>query len=316
MPTVPRLLRAFALAVPLCVAIGCNDDDNGGGPDPTLLVEATLAGNGGIVVVTDGGVAVTGADVTLNGTAGAAGGAAGEYTVALAPPVAAGGALTLEVTDGASVVQGAGTVPEAPVITAPTDGATVTLGDDLDVTWTATADPDGWLVTAVSGGSTVTASTADGTLRGITIAGASLTGGDWTISVYAVDEGLVSGDAEAGSTMEVRAAAAASPVVTVGTPLRLIRGADRGPQFNHVSLSLAGAIMTGTTVTVKGEAAIPPAANLRTFTIPGGTFPPGASTTSVFSEEDGTFTGVAVDAGSRMSIRGEQGPFPELAITS
>ena len=57
------------------------------------------------------------------------------------------------------------------------------------------------------------------------------------------------------------------------------------------------------------------AGNLRTFTIPGGTLTPGAYTISVFSYEDGTFTGVAVDAGSRMSIRGSQGPFPGITIT-
>lgn len=256
MTTVPRLLRPFALAVPLFLALGCNDDDdNGGGPDITLLVEAVLSGNGGVVVVTDGGVAVTGADVTLNGTAGVAGAIDGEYDVALAPPVAAGGALTLDVSDGVAVVQGTGIVPEAPVITAPLDGADVAVGADVEVTWTATADPDGWLVTAVSGGSTVTAESADGALRAITIAGASLAAGDWVISVHAVNDGLVSGDTEAGSAMEVRAAAAASPTVSVVAPV-LVVGGSMGPEFNHVGISQGGASVDGATVTVNGEAAL------------------------------------------------------------
>ncbi len=255
MTTAPRFLRAFALAVPLFLALGCNnDDDNGGGPDPTLLVEAALAGNGGIVVVTDGGVAVTGADVTLNGTAGVAGATDGEYTVTLVPPVASGGALTLDVSDGVSVVQGTGTVPEAPVITAPLDGADVAVGADVEVTWTSTADPDGWRLVATSGGSTVTAESGDGAIRTLTIGGASLAAGDWVITVSAIDDGLVTGDVEAGSSMEIRAAAAASPTISVVAPV-LVTGNDMGEQDQSIQIQQGGLPVDGATVTVNTEAA-------------------------------------------------------------
>ncbi len=252
--TTPKLLRAFALALPLLLALGCDDDDNAGGPDATLKVEATVAGNGGIVVVTDGGVGVTGADVTLNGAAGVAGATAGEYTVTLAPPVAAGGALTLDVSDGDAAVQGTGTVPEAPVITAPLDGADVAGGADVEVTWTSTADPDGWLLVATSGGSTVTAETADGALRTLTIAGASLAAGDWVVNLYAVDDGVVTGDVEAGSTMEVRAAATTSPTISVVAPVT-VTGNDMGDQDQSIRIEQGGAVVDGATVTVNGEAA-------------------------------------------------------------
>lgn len=250
-----KLFRAFALAIPFLFAAACDDDDNGGGPDPSLLVEAVLDGNGGIVVVTDGGVAVTGADVTLNGTAGVAGATDGEYTVTLAPPVAAGGALTLDVTDGVAVVQGTGTVPEAPVITAPLDGADAAVGADVEVTWTSTADPDGWLVTAVSGGTTVTVESADGALRALTLPGASLAAGDWEVQVYAVDDGALTGDTEAGSTMAVRGGAATNPTISVVAPV-LVVGSSMGPEFNHIGISQGGSTVDGATVTVNGEAAL------------------------------------------------------------
>lgn len=250
-----KLLRALALAVPFLFAAACDDDDdNGGGPDPSLLVEAVLDGNGGIVVVTDGGVAVTGADVTLNGTAGVAGATDGEYTVTLAPPVAAGGALTLDVTDGVAAVQGTGTVPEAPVITAPLDGADVAVAADVEVTWTSTADPDGWLVTAVSGGTTVTVESADGALRALTLPGASLAAGDWEVQVYAVDDGALTGDTEAGSTMAVRAAAATNPTISVVAPV-LVTGNDMSEQDQSIRIEQSGAVVNGATVTVNGEAA-------------------------------------------------------------
>ncbi len=252
-----KLLRAAVLAVPFLLAVGCDDDDddNGSGPTATVLVAAVLDGNGGTVVVTDGGTAVAGADVSLNGTAGVAGATDGEYTVTLAAPVAAGGALTLDVTDGVAVVQGTGTVPEAPVFTAPTDGAVVAAGADVEVTWTSTADPDGWALVATSGGSTVTVETADGALRALTLTGASLAAGDWEINLYAVNDGLVTGDTETGSTMAVRAAGAANPAITVVEPV-LVVGSDMGPEFNHVGVSQGGATVDGATVTVNGEAAL------------------------------------------------------------
>jgi hypothetical protein len=249
-----RFLRALALAVPFLLAVGCSDDENGG-PSSTVLVDAVLAGNGGIIVVTDGAAAVTGADVTLNGTAATAGATDGEYTVALAPPVAAGGALTLDVTDGVAIVQGTGTVPEAPVFTAPLDGADVPVGADVEVTWTSTANPDGWALVATSGGSTVTVETADGALRTLNIGGASLAAGDWEVNLYAVNDGLLTGDTEPGSTMAIRSAAAANPTISVVPPV-LVTGSAMGPEANSIEISQGGATLNGATVTVNGEAAL------------------------------------------------------------
>ena len=118
MPTRRTWLLAAALTAPLLFTLACDDDDdNGTGPDATLQVVAGLTNVGGSVAVSDGGTAVDGATVTLNGTAATPGGAAGAYDLVLPATVAAGGALTLDVASGSAVVQGTGTVPEAAVIT-------------------------------------------------------------------------------------------------------------------------------------------------------------------------------------------------------
>jgi hypothetical protein len=397
----PRLppFRATALAVSLCLALACGDGDNGTGPDVRALVEAVLQAGGGTVVITDDGVAVTGADVSVNGTAGAPGATAGEYAIALAPPVATGGALTLDVVAGEIEIQGTGTVPEAGEVTDPADAALFDPAEEIVVNWFATASPDRWTVDA-DGPTLETFAVADGAARTFTIPAGSLAEGAWEIRVTAYDDGDLTGDTEAGSTMVTTAVSAANPTVTVGTPLLLIRGSDMGPIFNHVSLTLDGALVDGATVTVNGEAATqafagdnyhvqlttpvpvgdpldlsvtvgaigytatgnvpePPdvtapadaamfaaadpiqvdwtatvdpdrfaifvdgptglvnteiAGNLRTFTIPGGTFTPGDYTISVFTYEDGQFTGT-VHPESRMSIRGELGPFPQITVT-
>ena len=393
-------ILAAALVAPLALAVGCDDDDdNGTGPTATALVEAVLDGSGGVVTVTDGGVAVTGATVSLNGTAAVPGAADGDYDVTLAAPVAAGGAMTLDVSDGEVVIQGTGTVPETPVITAPVNAASFDPADPIDVTWTSTADPAGFVVEAVGATTETFPVAGGGSVRTHTIPAGTLADGDWTIRVRAANVGILTGDTEAGSTMEIGADAASPPTITVGTPLLLITGADMGPEVNDVTLTLSGATVDGATVTVNGEAAVqaapggpysvtlaapvavggeldldvtvgadvyqglgnvpePPvvtapadaavfvvadaiqvdwtstadpdrfavivdgvtdyefldiAGNLRTFTIPAASLAAGTYTVSVFSYEDGVFTGPA-HANSRMNIRGELGPFPEITV--
>jgi hypothetical protein len=394
-----QILRAAALAVPLFFAVGCDDDDDNGGPSgETLLVAASMGAQNQTVVLTNGGAVEDGATVTVNGTA-ATEAPAGTYNVTLAAPVVAGDALTLDVTSGTASIDGAGTLPESAVITAPANAAVIASGGEVVVTWTAATDPDRWVVDA-TGPTVESYDVADGAARTFTIAAGELADADWVIRVRAYNDADLVGDLEAGSSMAIVADPVATPTITVGTPLLLITGGDMGPEFNHVGLTLGGLSVDGATVTVNGEAALqaapgdqyhvtlaapvavgdpldldvtvgadvyqglgnvpePPvvtapadaavfvvadaiqvdwtstadpdrfaifvdgptdfqnleiAGNLRTFTIPGGTFTAGAYTISVFSYEDGVFTGVAVDATSRMSIRGEQGPFPAITI--
>ena len=394
---------AAALALPLVITLGCDDDDDETGPDGTARVIATLDANGGTVVVTegDGGGPVSGATVALNGYAATAGAAAGEYDIALPAPVVAGGTMTLDVSDGEFVIQGTGTVPETPVITAPADAANFLPTEVITVDWTSTTDPTGFVVVAEGATTEVFPVAGGGAARSHTIPSGTLAEGAWTIRVRAANLGGFIGDTEAGSEMEIGAEAATPPGITVGPPLLRIQGSDMGPMFNHVSLTLGGVTVDGATVTVNGETATqnapgdsyhvtfggpvavggqldldvtvgaqayeglgnvpePPAVTapadaasfavaapiqvdwtsttdpdrfaifvdgpvnyqnleiagtLRTFTIPGGTLStPGSYSISVFSYEDGAFTG-PVHPESRMSIRGELGPFPEITVT-
>jgi hypothetical protein len=393
-------ILAAVLAIPLILTLGCDDDETG--PDGTARVVATLDSDGGTVVVTegDGGGPVSGATVALNGTAATPGASAGEYDVVLPAPVAAGGTMTLDVSNDEFVIQGTGTVPETPVITAPADDASFLPTEAIDVAWTSTSDPTGFVVVAEGATTEVFPVAGGGAARAHTIPSGTLANGDWIIRVRAANLGGFIGDTEAGSEMEIGAEAATPPEIRVGPALLRIQGSDMGPMFNHVSLTLAGSTVDGATVTVNGEAATqnapndsyhvtlaapvavggqldldvtvgadvyqglgnvpePPvvtapadaasfaaaapiqvdwtstadpdrfaifvdgpvnfqeleiAGNLRTFTIPGGTFTAGSYTISVFSYEDGVFTGPA-DPASRMSIRGELGPFPEITVT-
>ncbi|HJS46609.1 MAG TPA: hypothetical protein VJ773_01345 [Gemmatimonadales bacterium] len=254
MPTRRTWLFTAALAAPLLFTLGCDDDDDDGtGPDATLQVVAGLSDAGGTVDVSDGGTAVDGATVTLNGTAATPSGTAGEYDLVLAAPVPAGGALTLDVSSGGAVVQGTGTVPEAAVITAPTDASTFDAGSDIEVTWTATASPDRWVVDAEGPVATQTFPVADGAARTFTIPGGSLADGAWEIEVIAVDDGGYTGDTEAGSTLEVQVRPAVAPSLTIA-PTLLVRGSAMGPEFQNVLVSQGGTTVDGAAVTVNGTA--------------------------------------------------------------
>lgn len=247
-----RILRVAAAAAVL-LAPACDDDDDGG-PDLTLRVEGSFQGNGGVVVVTDGGVGVTGAGVMLNGTAAVAGGAAGEYEVTLGAPVAAGGDLTLEVTDAGAVVLGTATVPATPAITAPTQDEVFTTTEGIEVTWTSATDPDRWVVEA-SDGTVELFDVADGAARAFTIPGGSLAADVWEIRVIAYNDGVVSGDIEAGSTMEVLAAVTTSPTVIVVEPVRVQTIAFTGAG-GSIAITVNGVVVDGAAVAVNGVPAV------------------------------------------------------------
>ena len=254
MPARRTWLLAAALAAPLLFTLACDDDDDDGtGPDATLQVVADLSNTGGSVAVSDGGTAVDGATVTLNGTAATPGGAAGEYDLVLPATVPAGGALTLDVSSGGAVVQGTGTVPEAPVITAPAEASTFDAGSDIEVTWTATASPDRWVVDAEGPVATQSFPVNDGAARSFTIPGGSLSDGAYAIQVIAVDDGGYTGDSEAGSTLEVRVQPAVAPTLTIA-PTLLVLGSAMGPEFQNVIVSQGGTVADGATVTVNGTA--------------------------------------------------------------
>lgn len=250
-------ILAAALALPLALTLACDDDDDTG-PDGAARVEASLDGGGGTVLVTegDGGGPVTDATVELNGTAATPGAAAGEYDIDLPAPVAGGGTLTLDVSNAEFVIQGTGIVPETPVITGPADAANFLPTEAIDVAWSSTSDPAGFVVAAEGGTTEVFPVPGGGAARTFTIPAGTLAEGTWTIRVRASNLGGFVGDTEGGSDMEIGAEAGSPPLISVGPDLLLIRGQDMGPVSNHVALLLDGVVVDGATVTVNGEAAV------------------------------------------------------------
>ena len=242
-----------AVAAPLLLSLACDDDETG--PDADAQVVAVLNAQYGMVTLTDGGSGVSGATVELNGMAATPGPFAGSYDLALPAPVPAGGTLTLDVSNGEFVIQGTGTVPEAPgAVAVP---ATLLATDPIEVTWTSTSDPTGFEVVAEDGStSEVFPVAGGGAARAHAIPAGTLANGDWTISVAAINLGGFTGDAEAGSEMRVRAFAGGQEI-TIGPALLLINGA-MSPVGNHVILRLrpGEAVVDGASVRVNGEAAI------------------------------------------------------------
>ena len=216
-------LRAVPLALPILFALACNDDNGGGPSGETFLVQgADMGAQLQNITVSNDGAPVSGATVTVNGEA-ATPGAAGEYAVTLAAPVAAGGALNLEVEASGETITATGIVPEAPAVTAPADAAVVLTTDAIDVTWTSTTDPDRFVVLAV--GATTELFDAAGTARAFSIPAGELAAGDWEIRVFAYNDGDFTGPTEAGSAMNIRGEAAAYPSVTFVVPV-LVQGTD------------------------------------------------------------------------------------------
>jgi hypothetical protein len=245
-------LRAATVALPLLIGVACGDDDSGPTTETFLVQGADMGAQVQNIVVTNGGNPVSGATVTVNGEA-ATPGAAGEYAVTLAAPVAAGGALNLEVGASGETITATGNVPEAPAVTAPADAAEFVTNAAIDVTWTSTTDPDRFVVLAV--GATTETFDAAGTARAFSIPADELAAGEWEIRVYAYNDGDFTGPTEAESAMNIRGEAATYPSVTIIAPV-LVQGTDMSGFGSNISIRQGGPVVDGATVTVNGEVAL------------------------------------------------------------
>jgi hypothetical protein len=93
------------------------------------------------VLLTNDGTAVTNASVSVNGTTANLG-ADSKYHATLPSTVPVGGRLFVDVGSGPFAIHGLGRVPEAPVITAPADGASFAPAQPIPVTWTSATNPE------------------------------------------------------------------------------------------------------------------------------------------------------------------------------
>ena len=158
------------------------------------------------VSVQQAGIPLSDATVTVNGVplTYAVGSYVGSYedgyySGALASVLANGQLITLEVTRGASIVTAIGSIPETPLVTAPQDGATFGVSDDIPVSWTATTDPDRFAVIAEwscgTGCGTGTRFDVPGAARTFTIRASGIPSGQTIVlQVFAYNDGTFSGD--------------------------------------------------------------------------------------------------------------------------
>ena len=243
-------LRALPIALPILLTLACGDDNSSPTTETFRVEGADMGAQLQNIVVTNDGNPVSGATVTVNGEA-ATPGAAGEYAVTLAAPVAAGSALNLQVEASGETITATGNVPEAPAVTAPADAAVIGSADAIDVTWTSATDPDRFVVLAV--GATTETYDAAGTARAFSIPAGTLAVGDREIRVYAYNDGDFTGPIESPSAMNIRGEAAAYPSVTIVGAV-LVQGTDMSGGNQNVMIHQGGTVVDGATVTVNTEA--------------------------------------------------------------
>jgi hypothetical protein len=160
------------------------------------------------VALSRGGAPVSGAQVSVNGTA-LSETSTGFYYGKLPATVPVGAGITIEVHAGNQTVTGTAIVPQTPVLTAPTAGSSVHPGTALSFTWTDSADPDefeaGITYTVGSGGTSQETAVA-GSARSASVATAAIPASATNLNGYlfAYANGTFSGDADPGSRMHVR----------------------------------------------------------------------------------------------------------------
>ncbi len=149
---------------------------------------------------------VPGLTVTVNGTPLPETGG-NRYYDRLPSVLAAGDTLDLNVSGTLGSVTATGDIPEAPILTAPADGATVPSGTAVTITWESTTDPDGFTLFLEdnAGGPPFWAPFLPGTARSHTFPAGTLASGlELNVMLTGVEAGTFSGDFAPGSTMGIR----------------------------------------------------------------------------------------------------------------
>lgn len=135
------------------VALGCDEDGVTTPPVPDdppaqlLIMGGDMGAQFQNLTITRRGRAVTDAVVTVSGVTIPHSGD-GLYEGQLPGPLPAGSPFSLQVSAGRASVQGAGNVPEAPLLTAPETGTIFASTDSITVAWTSTTNPDRFVVVA------------------------------------------------------------------------------------------------------------------------------------------------------------------------
>lgn len=236
------------------------------------------------------------------------------YSGELATPVDAGGTLSLEVSRGGLTVSGSGRVPEAPAVTAPDSGTYVSSGEDLVVRWTSATSPDTFVVFAQwSCGhdcGTGASFEAPGSARTLTLPAGALPVGPVELTVYAYNDGQLTGDYAPPSSyagMNIRGESQGVALTVGTTPGRSVSGVVSGLVSSAGALLELACLDTPTrTVTAAQDGAyafdgLPPVSCTLTPRGDGYSFdPPGV----VLPATSGDRTGVSFLARGLLQVRG------------
>ena len=192
------------------------------------------------------GQVVEDAVVRVNGDVVPFASATGIYPGSLSSAFSPGDTVLLEVESAGAKVTGTGLLPEPPVLTSPASGAYFSSRDDVVVSWTSATSPDSFTVAATwsckplcGTGSTFE---APGSARSLTIPAGSLPLGDIGLSVFACNDGVLSGDYEpAGSHpgMNIRSGSLGIELTEGAEPARNVSGAVSGATSSGVTLHLS-----------------------------------------------------------------------------
>jgi hypothetical protein len=139
----------------------------------------------------------------------------GYYSGELPTAVPAGSTLQLRVTVGERIVEGIGSVPETPILTAPATESVFASGDSVTFRWTSASDPDRFRV-YVNTNQPVWHRELPGTTREIKVAATEIPAGSrlW-IGVVAYNDGSFSGPAHPDSRMGTMAVREPTTVITI-----------------------------------------------------------------------------------------------------
>lgn len=163
------------------------------------------------------GLGVTGATVTVNGTV-LSDMSEGRYYGILPVMLAAGDALTLEVTVGTVTVTGTDVIPHRPSVTAPADGSSFSSSETIPVAWDIAVSAQRYVIWACwnSGANCRSYAVADGEARSHAIPASELeVGPDVTIDVLAYNDGIFSGPYLPNSLMRINAQSDPTTVPTI-----------------------------------------------------------------------------------------------------
>jgi hypothetical protein len=259
--TVRCWIGSGLIALVAVVALSCADDGVTT-PEPEdevqpLLIMGDMAAQSQDLTITRQGRPVLNAAVSVNGIAIPHTGG-GRYQGQLPAAVPAGSPLVVQVSASETSVEGAGFVPEAPVLTAPATGTVFEPTDSITVAWTSATDPDRFLVFVFDPGELgPEVFTASGTARQMEIvAGDFSPDTEVTIAIFAQNDGSFTGSAHTDSQMNIRAESPAEVVFTRNAARVRVQGV-MSALVQDIFITRGERAVTDALVTVNGVA-IPP----------------------------------------------------------